>query len=48
MATFTGISSGGISLGGSLGNIVVHGQDWVTTSKNWGGVVEQAGRDDGF
>ena len=36
MATFTGISSGGINLGGSLGGIVVHGQDWVTTSKNWG------------
>jgi hypothetical protein len=36
MATFTGISSGGIHLGGSLGGIVVHGQDWVTTSKNWG------------
>jgi len=36
MATFTGVSSGGISLGGSLGSIVVHGQDWVTTSKNWG------------
>lgn len=36
MATFTGVSSGGLSLGGSLGNIVVHGQDWVTTSKNWG------------
>ena len=36
MATFTGISSGGINLGGSLGGIVVHGQDWVTTSQNWG------------
>jgi hypothetical protein len=36
MATFTGISSGGISLGGTLGNIIVHGQDWVTTSKTWG------------
>ncbi|MHB1582814.1 MAG: sialidase family protein [Acidimicrobiales bacterium] len=36
MATFTGVASGGISLGGSLGGIVVHGQDWVTASKNWG------------
>jgi hypothetical protein len=36
MATFTGISSGGLNLGGSLGSIIVHGQDWVTTSKNWG------------
>ena len=36
MATFTGIASGGINLGGTLGGIVVHGQDWVTSSKDWG------------
>ena len=36
MATFTGLSSGGINIGGSLGGIIVHGQDWVTASKSWG------------
>jgi hypothetical protein len=34
-ATFTGVASGGISVGG-LGGIVVHGQDWVAHSSNWG------------
>jgi len=34
-ATFTGVSSGGISVGG-LGGIIVHGQDWVAHSTNWG------------
>jgi len=34
-ATFTGIASGGEDIG-ILGGIVVHGQDWVTHSSNWG------------
>jgi hypothetical protein len=34
-ATFTGIASGGGGIG-ILGGIIVHGQDWVTHSSNWG------------
>jgi hypothetical protein len=34
-ATFTGVASGGGGIG-ILGGIIVHGQDWVTRSSNWG------------